>query len=69
MSKVDDEAPCKLHIMLLAAITHSNLNTDSSRISFCDMEEDHETYVSDSLRLKGVKNHIEMESYETHSLV
>lgn len=33
------------------------------------MEEDHETYVSDGLRLKGVKNHIEMESYETHSLV
>lgn len=69
MSKVDDEAPCKWHILLLAAITHSNLNTDSCRISFCNMEEDHETYVSDGLRLKGVKNHIEMESYETLSLV
>lgn len=55
--------------MLLAAITYRNLNTDSSRISFCDMEEDHETYMSDGLRLKGIKNHIETESYETHSLV
>lgn len=33
--------------MFLASTTHSDLNTDGSGISFCDVKEDHETCMSD----------------------
>ena len=39
--------------MFLASTTHSNLNTDGSGISFCDMKEDHETCMSEGLMLKS----------------
>lgn len=39
--------------MFLASTTHSNLNTDGSGISFCDVKEDHETCMSEGLMLKS----------------